>query len=313
MLRYVFKRLMAALPSLLIAAVIVFILMRAIPGDPALLFVGDVNDEAALEAKRVELGLDRGLAEQFWIWFSSIARGDLGESVRTGRPVLGEIMATFPVTAVTVVAATVIAALIAIPGGVLAGWRQNTKTDAAVVGLAAVCLSIPSFWSALLLLTFFGATLGWLPTIGYVSVFEDFGAGLIYLIMPVTALVLTELAVLTRMSRASTIEVLRLDYITHARAKGASERSVLWRHAFPNAFAPTLTLLGLILGHLLGGVVVIETMFSMPGMGRLMVDAIFARDYPVVQGVLLFTVLIYVVINLTVDLLYPVFDPRVKL
>lgn len=313
MLGFTLRRLSLSIPTLLLASVLVFSLMRLIPGDPALLFIDELADAETLAEIRRDLGLDRSIPEQYIAWLSQMLTGDLGTSIRTGRPVLGEILDTFPVTALMVILATFIAALIAIPGGVLAAWRQNTKTDATIVGLAALCLSIPSFWSALLLLSFFGATLGWLPTVGYVSVLEDPIGGILYLIMPVTALVLTELAVLTRMSRASTIEVLRLEYVTHAFAKGVPDRTILWRHVFPNSFAPTLTVLGLILGHLLGGVVVIETMFSLPGMGRLMVDAIFARDYPIVQGVLLFTVVIYIFVNLTIDLLYPIFDPRVKL
>lgn len=310
---YALKRVISTVPTLILASIIVFGLMRLIPGDPALLFIGDIDDPAALEAKRKALGLDQPLVTQYVSWVLALLQGDLGVSVQTGRPVSSEIAAAFPVTAVVVLAATAIAGIIAIPAGIIAGWKQNTKTDATIVSVVTLCLSVPGFWTALLLLTFFGAKWKLLPTVGYVSVFEDPMAGLIYLIMPVTALVLTEIAVLTRMSRASTIEVLGLEYITHARAKGVSEARLLSRHVFPNAFAPTLTVLGLILGHLLGGVVVIEQMFSLPGLGRIMVDAIFARDYAIVQGVLIFIVVIYVILNTIIDLLYPVFDPRVKL
>lgn len=310
---YALKRVISAIPILILASIMVFGLMRLIPGDPALLFIGDIDDPAALEAKRRELGLDQSLVTQYLTWAAALLRGDFGVSVQTGRAVLDEIRAAFPVTAIVVLTATVVAGFIAIPAGIVAGWKQNTKTDASIVGIATLCLSVPGFWTALLLLTFFGAKWKLLPTVGYVSVFEDPAAGMIYLIMPVVALVLTEVAVLTRMSRASTIEVMGLEYVTHARAKGVGEGRLLRRHVFPNAFAPTLTVLGLILGHLLGGVVVIEQMFSLPGLGRLMVNAIFARDYAVVQGVLIFIVAIYVAINTIIDLLYPVFDPRVKL
>jgi peptide/nickel transport system permease protein len=312
MLSYSLRRLALALPTLLLAGILVFALMRLVPGDPALMFVGDVDDPEAVVRKRAELGLDRSLIEQFLLWGGSILSGDLGTSVKTGSPVASEIAESFPVTAQIVLIATFLSAIIAIPLGMIAAWKQNSSLDVAIVGFTTFCLSIPSFWMAVILLTMFGVNLGWLPTVGYVSMTENLLEGALYLIMPVTALLFTELATLTRMSRASTIDVLRLDYITHARAKGLGERTVLWKHAFPNAFAPTLTVLGL-LGHLLGGVVVLETMFSLPGMGRLMIGAIFARDYPVVQGVLLFIVMLYVVINLAVDLLYPAFDPRVKL
>jgi peptide/nickel transport system permease protein len=310
---YALKRVISAIPTLILASIMVFGLMRLIPGDPALLFIGDIDDPAALAAKRQELGLDQSLVTQYLTWAAALLRGDFGVSVQTGGAVFDEIRAAFPVTAIVVLTATAIAGLIAIPAGIVAGWKQNTKTDASIVGIATLCLSVPGFWTALLLLTFFGAKWKLLPTVGYVSVFEEPIAGMTYLIMPVAALVLTEVAVLTRMSRASTIEVMGLEYVTHARAKGVGEGRLLRRHVFPNAFAPTLTVLGLILGHLLGGVVVIEQMFSLPGLGRLMVNAIFARDYAVVQGVLIFIVAIYVAINTIIDLLYPVFDPRVKL
>jgi peptide/nickel transport system permease protein len=164
----------------------------------------------------------------------------------------------------------------------------------------------------LLLLYVFGLELGWLPVVGYVPFGEDFGKALAYVVLPIATLVLHESGVIIRMARASTIEVLRLDYIAHARAKGLSERAVLWRHTLRNAFAPTWTLIGLILGNLLGGIAVIETVFTIPGIGRLMVDSIYARDYPVLQGSLLLITFIYVLVNLLVDLMYPLFDPRVK-
>jgi peptide/nickel transport system permease protein len=172
-------------------------------------------------------------------------------------------------------------------------------------------VSIPTFWLGLLLLLFFGLKLEWLPVVGYVSVMNDWKSGLLYLLMPILTLFLHEIGVLIRMARASTLEVLRLDYITHARAKGLSERAVLVHHAFRNSFGPTWTLIGLVLGNLLGGVAVVETVFTIPGLGRLLVDAIFARDYPVIQGCLLLVAVIYVVTNLVIDLCYPIFDPRV--
>lgn len=313
MFAYIVRRVFLVVPTLVLAALLVFLLIRAVPGDPALLYVGDVDNPAAVAEKRAELGLDRSLPEQFAIWVKRAASGDLGKSIKTDRSVSEEIAEAFPVSLQIVLLAITIAALIAVPAGMLAAWKQNSAADFAVVAFTTLCLSVPSFWVALMLLMLFGVHLAWLPTVGYVSIAENLSEGVLYLLMPVAALVFTEMATITRMARSSTIEVLRLEYITHARAKGATEAAVLWRHAFRNAFAPTLTIIGLVLGHTLGGVVVIETMFSLPGMGRLMVGAIFARDYPVVQGVLLFVVLLYVAVNFTVDLLYPVFDPRVKL
>jgi peptide/nickel transport system permease protein len=170
---------------------------------------------------------------------------------------------------------------------------------------------MPSFWLGLLLLLLFGLKLGWLPVVGYVPMAEDFMASVAFMVLPIATLALIEAGALTRMMRASSLEVLGLEYVTHARAKGLPEARVLFRHVLPNAFAPTWTLIGLILGHLLGGIAVLETVFTLPGLGRLLVDAIYARDYPVVQGCLLFTASVYVLINLVVDLLYPLFDPRV--
>ena len=313
MLKYALHRIALAIPTLLIVAVIVFVLMRAIPGDPAQLMLGDLENPQALARLRADMGLDKPLAVQFAIWVKHLAMGDLGSSIAQQRPVLEMLLAGFGVTASLVVPAIVIASLLAIPLGMLAAWKQNTVADAAIVTGAIVFLSIPSFWLGLIFLLVFGLKLDLLPVVGYVSPLESFWEGLRYLVMPVTALALIETGVLIRMARSSTIEVLRLEFITHARAKGLTEFAVARRHALKNAMAPTWTMIGLALGSLLGGAVVTETVFTLPGIGRLLVDSIFARDYPVVQGCLLFVTLIYVLVNLVVDLCYPIFDPRVRL
>jgi peptide/nickel transport system permease protein len=311
MLRFAIRRILMAVPTLLIMAVSVFVLIRLIPGDPASLMLGDLADPASLADLRQRLGLDQSLPVQFMIWFGNVLHGDLGNSITSSQPVLPLVLDRFWISAKIVFIAVLIASAIAVPAGVIAAWRQNSALDLALVGTATALLSIPTFWLGLLLLLFFGLKLEWLPVVGYVSFSEDATAALLYIIMPVMTLFLHEMGVLIRMSRASTLEVLRLDYITHARAKGLSEAAVLWRHAFKNAFGPTLTLIGLVLGNLLGGIAVVETVFTIPGLGRLLVDSIFARDYPVIQGCLLFVAFVYVVVNLVVDLLYPVFDPRV--
>lgn len=311
MLRFILGRIAMAVPTLILVAVSVFVLIRLIPGDPALLLLGDMADEASLAALRRSLGLDQPLPVQFFIWIANVVQGDLGRSISTGQDVFTLILDRFTVSATIVLIAVLIASLIAVPAGMIAAWRQNSVGDFAIVGGATLLLSIPSFWLGLLLLLLFGLKLGWLPVIGYVSVTQDFGRGILYLVMPVATLVLVEAGVIARMARASTLEVLRLDYITHARAKGLSEGTVMWRHAFLNAFAPTWTLIGLIMGSLLGGIAVVETVFTIPGLGRLLVDGIYARDYPVIQGCLLFIAVLYVVINLIVDLCYPLFDPTV--
>ncbi len=300
-----------ALPTLLIVAVSVFVLMRLVPGDPASLMLGDLATPASLADLRARLGLDQSLPIQFGIWFSNVLKGDLGQSINSQQAVLPLILSRFWVSSQIVVVAVLLASVVAVPAGVLAAWRQDSPLDLGLVSVATLLLSIPTFWLGLLLLLLFGLKLGWLPVVGYISIGDDPWRGLLYLVMPILTLFLHEIGVLLRMARASTLEVLRLDYITHARAKGLSEAAVLWRHAFKNAFGPTWTLIGLVLGNLLGGIAVVETVFTIPGLGRLLVDAIFARDYPVIQGCMLFVAFTYVLVNLVVDLCYPIFDPRV--
>ncbi|AMM85065.1 ABC transporter permease [Martelella sp. AD-3] len=311
MLRFFLHRVAMAIPTVIIVSIAVFGLIRLIPGDPAALMLGDMADDRQIAELQTELGLDKPLPQQFLIWSENALSGDLGRSIVNDEPVLPLVAARFVISGEIVLIAVVLAAILAVPAGIIAAWRQNSVTDLALVGTATLLLSIPTFWLGLLLLLLFGLKLGWLPVLGYVSLRDNFTEGLIYIIMPVATLVMHEMGVLLRMARASTLEVLRLDYITHARAKGLSEMAVLWRHAFKNAFGPTWTMIGLILGNLLGGIAVIETVFSIPGLGRLMVDSIFQRDYPVIQGCLLFVALSYVVVNLIIDLFYPLFDPRV--
>ncbi len=311
MLRFALTRIMMALPTLLIVAVSVFVLIRLIPGDPAELLLGDLATPASLADLRGRLGLDRSLPSQFFIWLFDVLHGDLGRSIASQEDVLPLIMSRFWVSAQIVLVAVLLASLVAAPAGMIAAWRQDSSLDLGLVALATLLLSVPTFWLGLLLLLFFGLKLEWLPVVGYVSISDDAWNGALYMLMPILTLFLHEIGVLLRMARASTLEVLRLDYVTHARAKGLSEMAVLWRHVFKNAFGPTWTLIGLVLGNLLGGIAVVETVFTIPGVGRLLVDAIFARDYPVIQGCMLFIAFSYVVVNLVVDLCYPIFDPRV--
>lgn len=311
MLRFALARIAMAIPTLLIVAVAVFVLIRLIPGDPAQLMLGDLANPASLADLRARLGLDQSWMVQFGIWFRNMLHGDLGVSITTGQSVLGLVWDRFLVSGQVVLAAVVFASVVAVPAGMIAAWKQNRTPDLLLVGTATLLVSIPTFWGGLLLLLFFGLKLQWLPVVGYVSVGSDWKNGLLYLVMPILTLFLHEIGVVMRMARASTLEVLRLDYITHARAKGLSERAVLMRHAFKNAFGPTWTLIGLVLGNLLGGIAVVETVFTIPGLGRLLVDAIFGRDYPVIQGCLLFVAVVYVIVNLLIDLCYPIFDPRV--
>lgn len=311
MFLYLTRRLAMTVPTLLLVAVVVFVLMRLVPGDPAQLILGDAADAAQLDQLRRKLGLDQPIPTQFWRWLVQLLSGDFGTSITNNLPVLPLIWERFQVSGGIVIVAIAGACAVAVPAGLVAAWKQNRPLDVFIVTAATVMLSVPSFWLGLLLLLLFGLQLGWLPVVGYVSLSTDLGRGITYLILPIVTLLLIEIGVLTRMARASAVEVLRLEYVTHARAKGASESRVLARHVLPNAFAPTLTLVGIALGNQLGGIAVLETVFTLPGLGRLLVDSMFSRDYPVVQGVLLFTALIFVLVNLVVDLCYPLLDPRV--
>lgn len=310
---YFLKRCLMALPTVLLVAITVFALIRFIPGDPAQLMLADQSTPQALAELRARMGIDKPLPMQFAIWVGNILSGDMGVSIRTGDPVLTTIFQRFSVTATVVCLAILAAAIVAIPTGLVAARFQNRKPDLSISLFAIITLSMPSFWVGLMLLLLFGVKLNWLPTIGYVSISDDVGRGVLYLIMPVIALMLTEIGVLTRMMRSSALEVLRLEYVTHARAKGLTEGAVLLRHVLKNAAGPTLTLLGLTLASLLGGATVTETVFSLPGIGKLIVDSIYARDYPVLQGALLLVAMVYVVVNLIIDILYSVIDPRVRL
>ncbi|WP_238372459.1 ABC transporter permease [Heliomarina baculiformis] len=314
MFLFVARRLLMSVPTLIIVAVMVFCLVRALPGDPAIMMLGgNIDDESTLQMMRQQLGLDQPLPIQFLAWLREIFSGNLGVSVLTGQSVGALLLDRFSVTATVVLLAITTALIVAIPAGLVAAHRHNSRTDYAIVFLTILKLSMPSFWVGLMLLVVFGAMLGWLPTVGYVSMSQDFGLGVTYLILPVTSLALSEIAVMTRMMRAGSLEVMNRDYITHARAKGLPERQVLWRHVFPNAFAPTLTMVGIALAGLLAGAAVTETVFTLPGIGKLLVDSIYGRDYPVLQGALLFIALIYVLTNLLIDIAYSFFDPKVRL
>jgi peptide/nickel transport system permease protein len=313
MTRYLAGRLLFTLPTLLLATALIFIMVRLVPGDPAQLLLGDIDNPAAHERIRIALGLDHPIWIQYARWLGRVLQGDLGISVVQQRPVAAMLLPAFGVTASLVVPAVLLAVVLAVPAGSMAAWKHNRKADAGIMAVATLFLSIPSFWLGLLFLLVFGVKLDLFPVVGYVSPLEDLGEGLRYLVLPVLSLALIETGVLVRMVRASTLDVLSLEYVTHARAKGLSEWTVMRRHVLRNAMAPTWTLIGLTLGALLGGAVVTETVFTLPGLGTLMVEAISARDYPVVQGCMLLVTVTYVVVNLLIELSYPLFDPRVRL
>ena len=312
MIRYAFGRIVLAIPTILIALFLIFALIRLIPGDPAQLILGETDDPAALARIRASLALDQPLPVQFFHWLTALSRGDFGQSISMESPVRDLVVPAFGVTASLVIPAMVLATLLAIPLGMSAAWRRNSRTDVAITTVATAFLSIPSFWLGLMLLLVFGVKLNLFPVVGYVSPAEDLADGLRYLVLPVVTLGLIETGVLVRLVRASTAEVLRMDYISHARAKGMSELRVAARHALPNVMGPAWTMIGLSLGGLLGGAAVIETVFSLPGLGRLMVEAVFARDYPVIQGCMVIVMLSFVVVNLVIELTAPLICPALR-
>lgn len=313
MILYAVRRLLFAIPTLLLATLLIFALVRLVPGDPAQLLLGDVESPAVLARLRAELALDQPVPIQFAAWLGQVVQGNLGMSILQERPVIEMLLPAIAVTASLVVPAVLLAVAIAVPAGSFAAWKHGTAVDAGIMALSTLFLSIPSFWLGLLFLLIFGVWLDLLPVFGYVSVRERFCEGLSYLVMPVISLALIEAGVLVRMVRSATLDILTLDYVAHARAKGLSERAVMLRHVLRNAMAPTWTMIGLTLGALLGGAVVTETVFSLPGLGKLMVESIFARDYPVIQGCMLLVTTVYVAVNLTIELTYPLFDPTVEL
>ena len=313
MTSYIIKKLLLAIPTMFIVSVIVFVLIRSVPGDPAMILAGDIEDPAILNQIRENLGLDKSLPVQYFYWLKQILSGNFGFSAITGAPVFEIISDRITVTAILVIPALILSVFFAVPAGLYAAWNQNKKGDITIMSLLIIAISIPSFWVGMMLILVFGVWLGWLPTVGYVPFSDNFWLAAKYMILPIISIMLVEMATITRMMRSNAIEILRQDYITHARAKGVSEKNVLLWHTLKNSFAPTLTLLGLMLGSLLGGAAVIETVYSIPGIGRLLVDSIYARDYSMVQGILLLVSMIYILTNLFVDVLYPFFDPRVKL
>ena len=312
MIRYIFKRILYFLPTLMLVAFIVFFLIHLIPGDPVMVMLGEDASTEDIRTFRAELGLDKPLPVQFVIWVGKVCSGDFGASILTKRPVLQSIAERFPITLTLTLLASLIAVLLAVPSGALAAIHHNTSRDYAFMLVTILGVSIPSFWLGLMLLLVFSVQFGWFPSMGFVAVWEDFFEGLRYMVLPSISLGLYMAAVVARMTRSSMLEVLRLEYVTHARAKGLTEWKVICKHALKNSFAPTLTTIGLQIGHLLGGAVVTETVFGLPGLGKYVVVSIYNRDYPAVQGCILFMALMYSVVNLVVDLFYTYFDPRIE-
>lgn len=312
MIKYCVKRIIYLIPTLMLVAIMIFSLIHLIPGDPASVMLGADATEEDLNAIRQELGLEKPIATQFGLWLGKVIKGDFGISIQTKIPVMQSIKERFSVTLILTTLAMIFSLIIAIPSGIMAAVYQNSRKDYLFMLGSILGVSIPGFWLGLIALLVFSVKLGWFPSTGFVSISENVLEGFRYMILPSITLGLFMAAVVARMIRSSMLEVLRLEYVTHARAKGLSEWKVITKHALKTAFAPTLTTIGIQYGFLLGGAVVTETVFSLPGLGKYVVVSIYMRDYPVVQGCILFIAIVYCVANLVVDLLYSYFDPRVR-
>ncbi len=312
MAQYIAGRLAAVVPVLAVVGVTVFLLIHLIPGDPASIMLGPDASVNQVNQLRHELGLDRPLWVQFGLWLERLLRGDLGESIFLRQQVTRAIWEHLGPTVSLTALAEVLALLVAIPSGVLAAWKRESRFDQAFMMIAVLGVSIPSFWTGLNLIALFAVTIRLFPVAGYVSPFHGLGSWIGSLLLPAVALAFTQAGLIARIARDSTIDVLDEEYIRTARSKGLGELRVLARHAFRNAFIPTLTVIGTGLATLLGGAVVVETVFVLPGIGNLVVQSISRRDYPVIEGVVLFVATGYVVINLLVDLLYAAIDPRIR-
>jgi peptide/nickel transport system permease protein len=312
MLGYIIRRILAVIPVMVIVAVFVFLLLRLTPGDPAAILAGDMATPAQLEKIRESLGLADPIHVQFINWVSRLMQGDLGTSLISSTSVTGmiadRIWPTLQIGTMTII----LSVLIAVPMGVIAAWRHRSWIDYAVMTFSVLGFSVPVFVTGYILIQIFSIELRWLPVQGYASPSEGIGAFLSRAILPCITLATIYVALIARMTRASLLEVLGEDYVRTARAKGVKEKYVLFRHALRNAAVPILTIIGTGFALLISGVVVTESVFNIPGIGRLTVDAILARDYPVIQAMILLTSAIYVFVNLLIDISYSLIDPRIR-
>ena len=310
---WLLRRVGQVIPTLLILSILIFGLQQLMPGDPAMILAGEERgDPQVLAQIRSELGLDRSIPEQYLIWMGKVLTGDFGFSWRIRVPVSELILAKLPVTFQLASMAFIIAVLIGVPLGIVSAVRKDTPADWAANGAALFGISTPNFWLGIMMILLFSVELGWLPPSGYVPLFEDPVQSLATTIMPAFVLGTGVASVLMRHTRAAMLTAMSQDYVRTARAKGLRERVVVWKHALRNALIPVVTLGAIEFGRLLAGAVLTEQIFTIPGFGKLIVDAVFNRDYPVVQGVVLATALIFVVLSLIADLLYMAINPRLR-
>jgi peptide/nickel transport system permease protein len=317
--RYILQRIWQLIPVLILVSMAVFLIVRLIPGDPVLVMMGvDPEErtrisEAQYQVMQQQLGLDRPIYVQYANWLSRIVQGDMGLSLRSRRPIFEVIFERYPATIYLAVISLVVGVLIALPAGVIAAIKQNTGADYAAMGFALWGIAMPNFWLALMLIVLFSLHLGWLPSIGYASPFEAPFRFLQHACLPAVVMGTDLAAPLTRYIRAEMLEQLKQDYVRTAWAKGMPSRIVIVRHALKNSLIAAVTVIGLQTARLLGGSTIVETVFSWPGIGRLVIEGVYSRDYPVVQGSVLLIAVTYVFINLIVDIGYKWLDPRIKL
>ena len=313
MFRWFARRLAQIIPTLIVLSVLIFGLQQLMPGDPALILAGEERgDPIVLAQIRAELRLDRPLHEQYLHWIGNVLVGDFGFSWRIREPVAKLILQKLPVTFQLSVMAFIIAVVIGVPAGILSATRRDQPADWIANGIALFGISMPNFWLGIMMILLFSVELGWLPPSGYVPITEDFWQSIATTIMPAFVLGTGVAGVLMRHTRAAMLGALAQDYVRTARAKGVAERVVVWKHALRNALIPVVTLGTIEFGRLLAGAVLTEQIFTIPGFGKLIVDAVFNRDYPVVQGVVLATALIFVALSLIADLLYMAVNPRMR-
>jgi peptide/nickel transport system permease protein len=312
MLGYLLRRVLAAIPVMGVVALVVFLLLRLTPGDPAAILAGDNASPAQLERIRASLGLNEPLYIQFFTWINKLLHGDLGVSLISNVPVLKMIGQRVEPSISIALATIIVSVVVAVPLGVIAAWKQGTWIDRFVMGLSVLGFSVPVFVIGYVLIQVFAIDLRWLPVQGFKSIANGFGPFLERLVLPTLALSFIYVALIARMTRASMLDVLGEDYVRTARAKGIGEIAVLFRHALRNAAVPVITVIGTGFALLISGVVVTESVFNIPGIGRLTVDAVLARDYPVIQAMILLTSLLYVTVNLLIDVAYTLLDPRIR-
>ncbi len=312
MTAYLLRRVLAVIPVMVVVVTIVFFLIHLIPGDPVSVMLGPDATPAQIQGTRQALGLDRPLHEQLLTFYARVLRGDLGHSYFLDRPVTTALAERAEPTIVLTLCALLVAVAIGVPSGIVAAAHRGSIWDRSLMFLSLLGVCVPGFWLSLNFIFLFAVRLGWLPAAGYASIWIDPRAALTYMVLPAVSLGFNQSALIARISRSCMLEVLQQDYIRTARAKGLAPRVVTYVHAFRNALVPVVAVIGITTAILIGGAVVTEIVFNIPGLGRLIISAILRRDYPVVQGVVLVTAAAYVILNLLVDLLYAFIDPRIR-